>query len=169
MHFADWFPTLATLAIVTGCAPAQGPTCDGTLHATVTIEETSEALAVESVAPALIGSIATGENNDLIIIELESGEVINILFARPTAIGTPLPLGAELPDVQVRLGGTGVSIGGCETTATSEGELIVDHLHLDGEFLDCAIGSLRVRFTDCDAEFFGRPASETTFLVEIGR
>ena len=151
--------------LVSGCAPAHAPVetmCDGTLHATVTIEETGEVLAVANTYPAGIETIATGERNDLIVIQFERGERMDIMFARPTAIGTPLPLGADVPDVQVALGRE------CVTSAMSEGELIFDHLHLN-ELVDCAIGSLRVRFTGCDAEVFGRLASETTFLVEIGR
>jgi hypothetical protein len=57
----------------------------------------------------------------------------------------------------------------CRATSTSEGELILDYVRVGPEFVDCVIGSLRVRFADCDAEVFGRPASETTFLVELGR
>ena len=59
----------------------------------------------------------------------------------------------------------------------SEGELILDYVQLDQgvdprlqpQFVNCIGGSLRVRFTDCAEELFGRPASETTFLVELGR
>ena len=60
-------------------------------------------------------------------------------------------------------------VGLCWNSAMTEGELILDYVRVGPEFVDCAIGSLRVRFVDCDAEVFGRLASETTFLVELGR
>jgi hypothetical protein len=104
------------------------------------------------------------------MIHLEHGEWIHVHFRRPAETGRALHFmnePATPPEARVTLSRDLVHL--CGTSEMSEGELILDYVRVGPEFVDCVIGSLRVRFADCDREIFGRPASETTFLVELGR
>lgn len=157
--------------LMSGCAATHGEfetMCDGPLRATVTIEETGEVLAVADVHPR--GSIT--REGDSLSIRLAHGESIDVLFGRPAALGRELHFADlptdRVPEVRASLGRR--LVGLCWSSATTEGELILDYVRIGpDDFVDCAIGSLRVRFADCEAEVFGRSASETTFLIEIGR
>ncbi len=156
--------------LMSGCAAAHGDfetMCDGPLRATVTIEETGEAFPVDLVGAT--GSF-TGTSDGL-MLRLEHGEWLNLIFRRPAALGAELHFMNEPsipPEARVVLSRDRVHL--CGTSAMSEGELILDYVRIGpDDYVDCVIGSLRVRFADCDAEVFGRPASETTFLIEIGR
>lgn len=113
----------------------------------------------------------TTREGDSLTIRLEHGESIHVLFRRPASLGRELhfdPHTRGVPELRADLA-HGL-VGLCRHSAMTEGELILDYVRIGlDEFVDCAIGSLRVRFEDCDAEVFGRPASETTVLVELGR
>ncbi len=154
---------LFALVLTGGCSAAHEGLCDDRLHATVTIEETGEEIAVDEVGWARSSGIV--ERSDIVLVFIQ-GQLLWIEFTRPSATGSPLSLGAEAPDVRVVISHL---TGACRSSAMSEGELVLDYIRHGEEFVNCIGGSLRVRFADCDAEVFGRPASETTFLVELGR
>ncbi len=163
---------LFALVLASGCAASHEGLCDERLHATVTIEETGEVLAVRDVGTGMSTRFPSGEQTDHISVWLESGETMFITFARPAVIGRPIPLGTDIPDARVTI----VAVGLCGGSPMSEGELILDYVQLDQgdptvepQFVNCIGGSLRVRFADCAEELFGRSASETTLLVELGR
>ena len=155
---------LFALVLTGGCSAAHEGLCDDRLHATVTIEETGEEIAVEDVYAGVSIATATGAETDTVFVWFEGGGSIAFTLARPAVVGRPLPLGVGVPDVQAIV----VAGGFCSSSAMSEGELILRYVQYYG-VVNCIGGSLRVRFADCDAELFGRPASETTLLVELGR
>lgn len=160
---------LFALVLTGGCSAAHGDfetMCAGPLHATVTIEETGEVLAVERV----FSGRSLGGISDWVFVHLERGEWFIVDFRRPAETGRALHFmnePATPPEARVTLSDDLVHL--CGSSEMSEGELILDYVHVGTEYVDCVIGSLRVRFADCDREIFGRPASETTLLVELGR
>jgi hypothetical protein len=154
---------LFALVLASGCAASHERACGGS-GASVTIEETGEVLGADVNFQLLSRD---SERSDFVAISLERGWRMDVVFPQRTVVGSQaFSLGAEAPDAEIALSGRS---RGCSPSAMSEGELIVDYVHRSSGIADCLIGSLRVRFADCDAEVFGRPASETTFLVEFGR
>jgi hypothetical protein len=84
---------LFALVLASGCAASHEGLCDERLHATVTIEETGEVLAVQRVFPAR----SLSGTRDSLFIQMEGGQELFVDFPRPAPTGGALRLAAPIP------------------------------------------------------------------------